>query len=391
VQELLGSVERQPEPGDHELLATTARREAPLTTVQELLGSVERQPEPGDHELLATTTPREALFIAEQEPPGSVERQPEPGDRELLATTTPREALLTTVQELLGSVEFRPEPGKRELPREVVRLPNDGSAVPISNRDGVHESRLSAFRPSQTAASMPETMRMAVEQVVHTSVVGELEIQTVSETAASSRNLGNEVSLGTESPVNEYPGAAVEEVAELTPQPAAQRGARHSRFAEVKTTVALGQDVQMADGTIPVTEGETVLPRAMARRADTGLAGQTTPVDRSGRGVLDATRVRTLQSQPAEARPSETGFNLPPSMIQEQAVDVVEIQSFEPARLAEAQHSEVIDQITQRITSLGNNSSSEFKIQLFPENLGRIDLYLSKGADGMAQMVFGSP
>jgi flagellar hook-length control protein FliK len=58
-------------------------------------------------------------------------------------------------------------------------------------------------------------------------------------------------------------------------------------------------------------------------------------------------------------------------------------QTFEPARLAEAQNKEMVWQISQNVESMLKSRQTTLRLQLYPEELGRIDLRLTTGSAGM--------
>jgi flagellar hook-length control protein FliK len=58
-------------------------------------------------------------------------------------------------------------------------------------------------------------------------------------------------------------------------------------------------------------------------------------------------------------------------------------QPMEPARLAEAHHPEIVEQLTRGIDTLTKSGEQSIRLQLYPENLGKIDLRLASGADGV--------
>lgn len=55
----------------------------------------------------------------------------------------------------------------------------------------------------------------------------------------------------------------------------------------------------------------------------------------------------------------------------------------EPARLAEARAQDIIAQVTRSMDAVVKSGQNFMKIQLYPENLGRIDLRLSSGTQGL--------
>ncbi len=66
--------------------------------------------------------------------------------------------------------------------------------------------------------------------------------------------------------------------------------------------------------------------------------------------------------------------------VQSQDLDA---QVKEPARLAEARTPEMINQITKGIDLLSRSDGQSLRLQLHPENLGKIDIRLSTGSEGV--------
>jgi flagellar hook-length control protein FliK len=55
----------------------------------------------------------------------------------------------------------------------------------------------------------------------------------------------------------------------------------------------------------------------------------------------------------------------------------------EPARLAEAHQTETIDQITRQIEAMVQKKRTTLHLQLYPENMGRVDLHLTSSSHGL--------
>jgi hypothetical protein len=62
---------------------------------------------------------------------------------------------------------------------------------------------------------------------------------------------------------------------------------------------------------------------------------------------------------------------------------ISEMRQTEPARLAEAHHPEIVEQLTRGIDTLTKSGEQSIRLQLYPENLGKIDLRLASGTDGV--------
>ena len=58
-------------------------------------------------------------------------------------------------------------------------------------------------------------------------------------------------------------------------------------------------------------------------------------------------------------------------------------QTIEPARMAEAQHPQLVEQVSRGIDTLSKAGQQSIRLQLYPENLGKIDLRLTSGTDGV--------
>jgi len=63
--------------------------------------------------------------------------------------------------------------------------------------------------------------------------------------------------------------------------------------------------------------------------------------------------------------------------------DIASMEETEPARLAEAQRPEVLQQVTSGVRILQRSGETSLKIQLHPESLGRIQLQLISEEDGV--------
>jgi flagellar hook-length control protein FliK len=75
----------------------------------------------------------------------------------------------------------------------------------------------------------------------------------------------------------------------------------------------------------------------------------------------------------------------PPPEVMGQAVrqQVNDLQRMEPARLAEAHHPEIVEQLSRGIDTLTKTGQQSIRLQLYPENMGKIDMSLASDMDGV--------
>jgi len=91
--------------------------------------------------------------------------------------------------------------------------------------------------------------------------------------------------------------------------------------------------------------------------------------------------------QAVETRPGSSSDSAPPGTnIKQDSVippNTQVSQSYEPARLAEAPKAETISQISNQIESMVKANRSSIRVQLYPEELGHIDLRIVSNRNGV--------
>ncbi|MBN1536738.1 MAG: flagellar hook-length control protein FliK [Anaerolineales bacterium] len=112
---------------------------------------------------------------------------------------------------------------------------------------------------------------------------------------------------------------------------------------------------------------ETVQPQFVDDDAATAQA----PVSESGK--VKASLGKQEGESPPQAATAQRA-------VQSQMMDA---QLKEPARLAEAHTPEMINQITKGIDLLSRTEGQSLRIQLHPENMGKIEIRLSSGSEGV--------
>ena len=91
-----------------------------------------------------------------------------------------------------------------------------------------------------------------------------------------------------------------------------------------------------------------------------------------------AATLRPAEPMPPNAGPPVSGA--PSTGAPSAAATIIDA---EPDRLAEAHHTEILEQISSSLEKLGRSGGSSLRIQLHPEHLGRIDLHLAQRAEGL--------
>lgn len=139
------------------------------------------------------------------------------------------------------------------------------------------------------------------------------------------------------------------------------------------------------------TQGKAVsLPVADAQESDKAVSGQAPQVageKRPGAGSASAqemagdnSRADRSETQPASikevARPEAVQTSGPPS-------NSPVAKPMEPARLAEAHRPEIVQQVARELEVFGKSGQTSLRIQLYPEQLGRIDVRLISKAGGV--------
>ncbi|NMB87368.1 MAG: hypothetical protein GYA17_03345 [Chloroflexi bacterium] len=158
---------------------------------------------------------------------------------------------------------------------------------------------------------------------------------------------------------------------------------------ETATPILPAETPEAATATTTATAGATadpaaeITPAALQPAADTGQ--QSAAGDATGDSPPETEAKAGAQSPGTEA-PKTTAASHVVAQIENDAGSSA-TQSIstptEPARLAEAQRTEIINQISQNITTLAKAGNSTLRIQLYPEELGKIDLRVTATSSGV--------
>ena len=149
------------------------------------------------------------------------------------------------------------------------------------------------------------------------------------------------------------------------------------------------------------TAAETAKAEINIDAAKTTLAGQPVPDsisvqassnENTSNGAETQDTINPTQTPVLESRKVKTEVNKLAGESPPQATSAygnvhlaeLDVQVKEPARLAEARTPEIINQITKGIDLLSRADGQSLRIHLQPENLGRIDIRLSSGPEGVS-------
>lgn len=103
--------------------------------------------------------------------------------------------------------------------------------------------------------------------------------------------------------------------------------------------------------------------------------------------TTNPTQTPVLESRKVKAEANKLAGESPPQATSAYGnvhLAELDVQVKEPARLAEARTPEIINQITKGIDLLSRADGQSLRIHLQPENLGRIDIRLSSGPEGVS-------
>lgn len=123
-----------------------------------------------------------------------------------------------------------------------------------------------------------------------------------------------------------------------------------------------------------------VLPTAIAAASYTQSAVPASPDVKSDAGITKiASEIDSASSSAVSAAPTDSSASVQAIAADHPGVQVstTTAQIAEPARTAEARASEMIQQITKQLSDMKNNGQTTLRMQLFPENMGRIDLRMT--------------
>ena len=96
----------------------------------------------------------------------------------------------------------------------------------------------------------------------------------------------------------------------------------------------------------------------------------------------EGTPERKVENQPLEAAEPAASTISPGVVHERMRMDPINGKINEPARLAEAQTTEILRQISRQVAGLSGTGSQSIRIQLHPEDLGQIDLKITTGSLG---------
>lgn len=133
------------------------------------------------------------------------------------------------------------------------------------------------------------------------------------------------------------------------------------------------------------------MPSAVAQvAAGSTNAEQQAPVQPAGAASATTSPAAAANTGKPQAQdpnqtptPETTPVNNLAAATLEKARFVVSAQETEPARLAEARTTELVRQVTHGLETAVKNHQISMRLQLFPEDMGRIDLRLTAGAHGL--------
>lgn len=139
------------------------------------------------------------------------------------------------------------------------------------------------------------------------------------------------------------------------------------------------------------TQGRAIsVPAADAKDSDkaaSGMASQVAIEKRPGEGSTHAQEMARENSKAgaSEAQPSsiKEGVRLEAVQMSGPPSSSPAAKPMEPARLAEAHRPEIVQQVARELEVLGKSGQTSLRIQLYPEQLGRIDVRLVSKADGV--------
>jgi flagellar hook-length control protein FliK len=145
------------------------------------------------------------------------------------------------------------------------------------------------------------------------------------------------------------------------------------------TSAKVGQDPEKQGETLPKTDGQP----AGVTSANKVLAEDVKAVA-DGKGITSTGKPERKMVPEA---PPDSPDKAPPETTLGVVTDRIKADPFtgkinEPARLAEAQSTEILRQIGRQIAGSSNNGSQTIRIQLHPEDLGQIELRITSSSQG---------
>ncbi|RCK71977.1 MAG: Flagellar hook-length control protein FliK [Anaerolineae bacterium] len=258
-----------------------------------------------------------------------------------------------------------------------------------------------AFSETEAVIVIPVDPTLTLDLVSEETVQlnGELDANVLEEVAQTTQPLASDLSLldslsGEKQPVQESQSTPVEKnFAQLIqktqdePEPALQE-IEHRDQADLQSKANLKPEPQSSS---QEAHGKEVSPSGgEPKQSDKAVSGQaprmvveSAPGGRPAiaqEAVKENGRAMVNEAQPTvskeSAKPEAVQTSGPPS-------SPPAAKPIEPARLAEAHRPEIVQQVARELEVFGKSGQTSLRIQLYPEQLGRIDVRLVSKADGV--------
>lgn len=271
--------------------------------------------------------------------------------------------------------------------------------------DSEEQASVPAVMPPEVGMATPVLSDpIATPVMVETGISPSLELQSVDNLveiggsnleSATSALIQNSLSVqpqATELSQNSAADQAFDELLQTQNEPAASPEAAEKSdqaASQVKANVGIDQSDeinksnprQSAEGS-KETGKATVFQTAEAVSNKNPEAPATIAQDqaRFQSGVAEVSPVKREEAQSPSAKegakPEAAQASGPP-------LNPAAAKSIEPARLAEAHRPEIVQQVARELEVFGKSGQTSLRIQLYPEQLGRIDVRLVSKADGV--------
>ncbi|MCX8061741.1 MAG: flagellar hook-length control protein FliK [Anaerolineales bacterium] len=263
------------------------------------------------------------------------------------ASAVPLEAALAVVA--LNDLAIIPMPletsaasikdGNRMDSLTEMAVPNLGSTADLLLMNSVSD------QPKATEASINTSLDNAFAQL----------LQTQNETAPSANAIEEKVQAVSQPKVNVDSEISEEVNKGNIPQPAV--GSKETG------KVTISQTTEAISGKIPEVPAKIAQDRASSQSM-----------------VAEVNRLKESESQlpvaKEGAKPEIAQASGPP-------LNSTSAKPIEPARLAEAHRPEIVQQVARELEVFGKSGQTSLRIQLYPEQLGRIDVRLISKAEGV--------
>lgn len=347
-----------------------------------------------DEECLALAT--EAVVVPMQTP----ENQPRFDDETVQSLETETQAL---AQKLYAMVEEQVKQVQPALASIISSDPSaeEGAGTQQTVQADLPEALANAMTKQEAAPEIPVLLKAADQQLA--TVVAQsqtnkadsattAEVQTSETTPASSTSSNSEQTV--EKPSIDLLGA-LKVTGETKGEPSIKVSSdvNHPIQADTAETAATqnsnGKTAYVAENTeikidlVKVSDSTRQSAQAANAQASTEPAEITQTIavtDNAGTvqaPISESRKVKaSLEKMEGESPGHVTSGN--------RAVQSLDAQVKEPARLAEAQTPEMINQIAKSIDLLSRSDGQSLRIQLQPENLGKIEIRLTSRADGVS-------